>query len=137
MSESLRLFTKNERMSKSLIFLANRSFAHLWAKNERFAQKPMSGFPALIYPIRFALGLNKGTTTGLTFYPSQKKCIAYLLYDIVKAYQKDFSHCEVTVYARKVNNVIWKTIQSVCKNLCSRYCRFKMQNRQHFVFFMK
>ena len=39
MSEALRSLTKNERMGKSLVFLANRSFAHFFAKNERLAQK--------------------------------------------------------------------------------------------------
>ena len=47
MSELHRSLTKNERMSKLLFFWANRSFAHFVAKNERFAQKAMSEFPAL------------------------------------------------------------------------------------------
>ena len=38
-SESLRSLTKNERRSKSLVFLANCSFANFFAKNEQFFQK--------------------------------------------------------------------------------------------------
>ena len=44
-SESLRLLTKTEQMSESLIFWANRSFAHFFAKNERFAQKTDERIP--------------------------------------------------------------------------------------------
>ena len=39
MSNSLRSLTKNEQMSESLVFWANRSFAHFFAKNKRFAQR--------------------------------------------------------------------------------------------------
>ena len=45
MSKSLRLLTKTEQMSESLVFLANRSFAHFFAKNERFAQKTDEQIP--------------------------------------------------------------------------------------------
>ena len=38
-SESLRSLSKNEWMSESLTFWANRSFAHLFGKNEQFAPK--------------------------------------------------------------------------------------------------
>ena len=46
MSKSLRLLTKTEQMSESLVFLANRSFAHFFAKNERFAQKTDERIPS-------------------------------------------------------------------------------------------
>ena len=45
-SESLRSLTKNERMSESLVFWANCSFAHLFAKNERFAEKTDERIPS-------------------------------------------------------------------------------------------
>ena len=49
MSESLRLLTKNEQMNESLVFLANRSFAHFWAKTSDSLGKSMSEFPALTF----------------------------------------------------------------------------------------
>ena len=49
MSESLKLLTKNDRiarfLSKSLVFWAKRSFAHIFAKNEQFAQKTDEQIP--------------------------------------------------------------------------------------------
>ena len=46
MRESLRSLTKNERMSELLFFLANRSFAHFFAQNERFARKTDEWIPS-------------------------------------------------------------------------------------------
>ena len=48
MSKSLRSLTKNERMSESLIFLRNNSFAHFWAKNERFDGKSNERIPSSV-----------------------------------------------------------------------------------------
>ena len=42
-SKSLRLLTKNEGMSELLVFC---SFAHFWAKNERFARKTNERIPS-------------------------------------------------------------------------------------------
>ena len=49
MSKSLRSLTKNEQMSETIVFLSEsliRSFAHFWAKNERFAQKTDEQIPS-------------------------------------------------------------------------------------------
>ena len=49
-SDMNRLLTKNERISKSLVFLwANRSFAHFFEKSSDLFRKQMSEFPTLIY----------------------------------------------------------------------------------------
>ena len=45
-SKSLRSLTINERMSEYSFFLANCSFAHFWAKNERFAWKTDERIPS-------------------------------------------------------------------------------------------
>ena len=45
-SELFRLLTKNERMSESLSFLVNCSFAHFWAKNKQFARKTDEQIPS-------------------------------------------------------------------------------------------
>ena len=45
MSILLRTLTKNEGMSELLVFLANRSFAHFFAKNKRFAKKNNERIP--------------------------------------------------------------------------------------------
>ena len=48
MRELLRSLTKNEQMSESLVFWANRSFAHFFAnKISDSLRKPMSEFPVL------------------------------------------------------------------------------------------
>ena len=49
MSESLRSLTKNEQMSESLVFWANRSFAHVLQNTSYSLGKPMREFPALHY----------------------------------------------------------------------------------------
>ena len=47
MSESLRLLTKNEPMGQLLVFFERTlSFAHFFAKNERFAQKTDKRIPS-------------------------------------------------------------------------------------------
>ena len=68
MSESLRLLTKNEQMSESHVFLANRSFAHFRAKNERCPRKtderiPSPAFSCLILKSKSP----RGTSFGLCF----------------------------------------------------------------------
>ena len=57
-SKSLRSLTKNDLMSESLVFLATRSFAHFYAKNERFAQKTDEKIPspAYLFTFKFFLG---------------------------------------------------------------------------------
>ena len=37
---------RSPKMSESLVFLVNRSFAHFWAKNERFARKTDERIPS-------------------------------------------------------------------------------------------
>ena len=44
-NKSRRLLTKNERMSESLIFLANEQFAHFSQENKWFAQKTDERIP--------------------------------------------------------------------------------------------
>ena len=64
-SEMLRSLTKNERVSESLIFFANRLFArlfaHFWAKNEWFAQKTDERIPSpgkmFVDSLQVAVGL--------------------------------------------------------------------------------
>ena len=68
MSDSVRLLAKNERCERIVqvayqkwvnrsFFLANRSFAHFFAENERFAQKTDERIPSP--GKRYALALNK------------------------------------------------------------------------------
>ena len=46
MSDSLRLLTKNERMSESLVFFSKLLIRSFFRKNERFAQKTDEGIPS-------------------------------------------------------------------------------------------
>ena len=51
MSDSLRSLTKNEQMSKSLVFLSESLIHSFFAKKSDLLRKPMSEFPALtIFP---------------------------------------------------------------------------------------
>ena len=59
--ELLRSLTKNERICESLIFWANRSFAHFWAKNKRFARKSDERIPS---PAFFAFLLHESNPLG-------------------------------------------------------------------------
>ena len=66
-------------MSEPLISLANRLFAHFWAKNERFAQKTVERSPS---PVKYYLNNSKkGSLTN--------KIYCYLL----------LTHCSYLIYA--------------------------------------
>ena len=59
LSKLLRSLTKNERMSELLVFLSESLIAHIFAKNEQFAQKPDERIPSP--------ALNKRVTMSKSF----------------------------------------------------------------------